>query len=194
MLLEILDDLGPDRLRPGPRHPLVEFDADVEQDHAIDERGAQSPDQRPVLDPVAGRDDPGPRRQRMLADPAFEEQRVERLLDVGSAGGELVEEEAKRRRLLRQQHPRRTEDGTLADDPRDAADVFGRDLGADERPAGKPRIGGRLVDAIRLADAWAREKQDALAIGHRAEDRLRLSDRDGFASGELGHEVRRRSR
>jgi hypothetical protein len=67
----------------------------------------------------------------MLADPPLEQQRIERLLHVRGTRRQLVEEQAERLRIFRQQHPRRAEDRALADDAWDAADVFGGDLRAE---------------------------------------------------------------
>src|SRR5262249_2376244 len=49
-----------------------------------------------ILQAIAGSDHPSPWRERILAEPAFEQQRIERLLDVGRAGRQLIEKQAER--------------------------------------------------------------------------------------------------
>src|SRR5207249_9059675 len=58
--------------------------------------------------------------------------------------------------------PRRAEDAPLADDPRHTGHVLRGDLGAEQRLALQPGVGGRLADHVRLADARRREQQHAL--------------------------------
>ena len=90
--------------------------------------------------PVAGGDHPGAGGQRVLAEPPLEQQRVERLLHVGRAGRQFVEEQAERLGPLGQQQARRAEHRALADDARNAAHVLGRDLRAEQRAARQARL------------------------------------------------------
>ena len=58
-----------------------------------------------------------------------------------------------------------------ADDARDAADVLrARDLRADQRTARQPRRLGRLVNDVGLAHPRPGEQQNAVLVGHAADD------------------------
>ena len=164
--------------RPG--QPFVGIDPQVQDGDAVDQRRAHRAHQRAVLHAVAGRDHPGARRQRVLAEPALQQQRVERLLHVRRAGRQLVEEQAERLGLLRQQDARRAEHRALADDARNAADVLRRDLRAEQRAARQARLGRRLVDHLGLADAGRRQQQEALLVRHALDQLLGLAERDGL--------------
>jgi hypothetical protein len=138
---------------PGPFLPFGGIDAQMQDGDAVDQRRAHGAHQRAVLGAVAGRHHPRSGWQCMLSQPPLQQQRIERLLHVGRAGGKLIEEQAERIGPLRQQNTRRAEHRTLADNAWNAAYVLRRDLGAEQRAARQPGFSRRLVDHLRLADA-----------------------------------------
>ncbi len=64
--------------------------------------------------------------------------RIERLLHVGRAGRQFVEEQAERLGALGQQDARRTEHRALADDARNTAHILRRDLRSSSERHGRP--------------------------------------------------------
>ncbi len=158
---------------------------DLQDGDAVHERRAHGAHQRPVLQPVARGDDPGAGRQRMLAEPPLQQQRIEGLLHVGRAGRQFVEEKAEGLRRFRQQDARRAEDRPLADNARNAGDVLRRDLRAEQRAAGQPRLPRRLVDDLGLADAGGGEQQEALLVRHALDQLLCLPEGNNLVEGGL---------
>jgi hypothetical protein len=175
--------LGPDACALRPGEPFRGIDPQLQDGDSVDQGRAHRPYQSPVLQAVARRDDPGALRQCMLAEPALEQERIERLLDVGRAGRQFIEEQAERFGLFRQQDARRAEDRALADDARNAAHILGSDLRAEQRAAGQAGLARRLIDQLGLAQPRGREQQKALLMGHALDQLLGLTQRDDFVEG-----------
>jgi hypothetical protein len=168
------------RISGRPGQPLLGIHPQVQDRHAVDQRGTHGSHQRTILHAVAGRDHPGPRRQGVFPKPPLQQQRIKGLLHVRRTGRQFVKKQAKRFRLLRQQHARRTEHRAFADDARDAADILRRNLCAEQRAAWQPDLRRRLKDHLRFADAGRRQEQKALLMCHALNQLARLIQRDGF--------------
>jgi hypothetical protein len=147
---------------------------------AIDERGTHRAHQSAVLQAIAGSNHPSPWRERVLAEPAFEQQRIERLLDVRRAGRQLIEEQAERLGPFWQENARRAKHRPFADNARYAAHVLGRDLGAEQRAARQAGLTRCLVDHLGLPHPGRREQQEALFVRHALDELLGLTQRNGF--------------
>ena len=174
------DNVVADPVGLGPIDPVLRFDTQVEDRHTVDERGRKRADECAILHAIAGGDDPRSLRQGVLAEAAFEQKGVERLLYVGGGGGKFVEEEAEGFRPFGEKDTWRAEHGALADDAGNAADVLRCDLGSQQRAARQAHLGGGLIDHLGLADARWREEQKTLLVRHALNKLLRLIERDRF--------------
>jgi hypothetical protein len=74
----------------------------VEDGHPVDEGRTEGAYLGAVLHAIARGHDPGALRQRMFAQPALQQQRIEGLLHVRSAGGHFAKEQAERLGLFGQ--------------------------------------------------------------------------------------------
>ena len=156
--------------------PVARRGPQVDVDQAVDQRGRHRPGQRLVGGAVAGADHDRAGRQLVRADAAVEDERVERLLDVGRGGVQLVEEQAVR--LVAGDLLRRAEPAAAVDDLRHADQVLRRELGAEQRHAVEPERRGEIPYQGGLPDAGRAPEEHRPDDGGVQQDFGQLGGRD----------------
>ena len=154
-VLEEGGDFGDDAAVGGPGVPVIGVDLKIEVDEAVGERAREPEGHRLVLAAIACRNDAPAFGKFVFADPAVENELIERGLHERRRGVDLVEEENAGLVGLLRQEGRRAPDGRAVLDHRNAAQV------------GRIEQGGADVD-----------ERHAAALGDLAHDRA-LADAGG---------------
>ena len=187
--IELVQQLGPhldeeqdlrgDSVRRAPDQPVLDVRPELEVDEAVGERRRHAVDDAAVVLAVAAGDDRGALGERVLAALALQGELVERGLDHGHAGGQLLQVEEPARRAVggRQERGRRPPRAAVLVAPGDAPEIDGIE---EERPDVDVAVAvlvGHLLRDLALAAA-GRTPDDHGLPG------LRARRLEGF--GELG--------
>jgi hypothetical protein len=160
--------------RGAPSEPRVDVDVEGDMNHAIGESGGHGTHEGAVFDAIPGAHHPGALREDIIAEATIEDEGVKRLLHIGDGAVELVDEEEKR--LVAEDRARRTELGhhpiaIQRAETRDADEILGRDLGAEESDADETEEVGGFADEGALADP-GRAPDKGRSLGGEGDEKL----------------------